>query len=460
MTKLIITTLLLLFHSLGYSQNDNVEGNITTKDTAKVSVLGIYPDNFPNISVVFRAEKTDGEPVFGLEINDMNVSENGQKCKVISIDGLSKKKPINIGIVIDHSGSMLWDEKQLFDLGIDPWFIDADTLGRPVFPDEYNAPIDLAKEAVSKFVESFEFKKDKISVVGFSSVVDKTLKLSNNKTAINEIIVSMEADSMTAFYDACIVGIDQVKNSEGLKVLVALTDGQDNQSKNTFNEVIESANEFEIPIYIIGLGNVNSDSLQLIADKTNGQYFYANSANALTKIYEEISMKLQAFYDMVYESPNLASADEQRTLEISFSRPGIHLISEVSKLEIPKEVLTHLEEKETEREYYIYGGTAILSLIAGSLLFFFIRKRRKPKLQLTKVYPNPNKGILNIEVLENTSEKGKLIILNQSGQIMKEINISANERNINLSELKNGLYIACVEFDEQKSNSVKILVKR
>ena len=72
-----------------YAQ-DKVQGDISTKDTAKLTILGIYQAQFPNISVVFRAEKTNGNPVFALGIDDMNVAENGKECEVISISELSQ----------------------------------------------------------------------------------------------------------------------------------------------------------------------------------------------------------------------------------------------------------------------------------------------------------------------------------------------------------------------------------
>ena len=66
--------LLLLFTHIIYAQN-KVIGTITTKDTASLSILGIYQEQFPNVSVVFRAEKINGNAIFGLGINDMIVNE-------------------------------------------------------------------------------------------------------------------------------------------------------------------------------------------------------------------------------------------------------------------------------------------------------------------------------------------------------------------------------------------------
>ena len=276
-----------------------VLGEITTKDTAKLSILGVYQDQFPKVSVVFRAEKTNGNPVFGLEIKDMSVRENGDKCEVVSLREISQKKPINIGAVLDHSGSMQFDEKQLIDLGFNPYY-DYDVEGNPIWPKGYKAPIDVAKTALMSFVDQFNFSKDKMSVVGFSTKVDKILKLSDNKKKINKMINSMKADDLTAFFDALIEGMQQIRNADGLSVVVALTDGNDNRSKNGYEDVVKLSKELNIPVYLIGLGDVNADSLQMLADATNGEFFYAKSASALSDIYGKISSKLQAFYDINY----------------------------------------------------------------------------------------------------------------------------------------------------------------
>jgi Ca-activated chloride channel homolog len=447
----------LLFTTSLYAQ-DKVQGDISTKDTAKLSILGVYQDQFPDVSVVFRAEKNNGEPVFGLGIEDMNVSENRVPCEVISICELSKKKPINIGIVLDHSGSMLYDEKQLIQLGTHPWFLMPGNDGIPIFPKGYKPPIDMAKEALNSFVSSFNFEKDKIGVIGFSSNVDKVMKPSKNEKKINKIINSMEADSMTAFYDALMVGLEQLRDADGLNVLVALTDGNDNMSENDYHNVVKFAKETETPIYLVGLGDVNIDSLKLLANATDGQFFYANSASALSEIYEKISTKLQAFYEMVYRSPNLEADAGERTLEITFLKEGIHLITEEDRFDINKNVIAYIEEKEAEKqkEYFIYGGIGLVVLIAGGLLFYFGRRKKKPKLKIIKVYPNPTSSKITIEIENNESGEGTLTIIDQRGNQVKQESIGSTSE-LDLQDLPIGLYMLSANFDGINSEIVKLV---
>lgn len=454
--------ILLLFCNPVFSQTANkVQGDISTKDTANLSILSIYAKKFPNVSVVFRAEKNKGLPVYGLRIDDMRVLENGQPCEVISIAELSKKKAINIGLVLDHSGSMLYDEKQLIKLGIDPWFLTSDENGLPIFPDAYVPPIDAAKEAIQSFVSTFNFNKDKISVIGFSSTVDKVLKLTNNEKKINKMINSMEADELTAFYDALYEGIKQLTTKNGLNVLVALTDGNDNMSSKNFENVISYAKKSSIPIYIIGLGDVNSDSLTRLAESTDGQYYYANSANSLNTIYKKISIRLQAFYDLEYISPNISSDNGEKNLEISFVKEGVHLITEEEKFEVDANVLRYLKDLEIQQEqqYYIYGGIATLILVAGGLFFYFTRKKKDQALVIARMYPNPNVGKLNLVIENNTLPEGKLLIKDMNGQTVMESPINSSSE-IELSDLRNGFYMVQVEFDGRLSEAKKLLLRR
>jgi Ca-activated chloride channel family protein len=290
--------------------------------------------------------------------------------------------------------------------------------------------------------------------------VDKVLKLSNNETVINNMIKSMEADSMTAFYDALMVGIQQVKEEEGLNVLVALTDGNDNMSKNTYKEVISYAKESNVPIYLIGLGNVNTDSLKLLADNTDGQFFYANSATVLNEIYDKISTKLQAFYDMTYISPNLEVDSNERTLEITFIKEEIHLITEKERFDIDENVLTYMFEKEAEKKrlYLIYGGLGLEVLVAGGIFFHFYSKRKNVELKIAKVYPNPTTGIVTLIIENNKSKEGLLTVFNQSGNQVQQEKISSNSE-VNLEHLPSNLYFLSVSFDGNNSKPVKLLKK-
>lgn len=368
----LILPVLTLYSIVTHAQK--VKGGLAYKDSADLTILNIYPDSFPNVSVVFKAQTKRGEPIWDLTKDKMNVNENQQNCEVVSLEQISKNKPVNISIVVDHSGSMMLDQKQLFDENGQPLF-SLDSNNEPILPEGYTSPIDNAKSAIKAFASTFNVKKDFISVVGFSNVVDKVLPLTNDISKVCSVVDSMNADFSTALYDAMLEGLDKIKTANGVKILVVLTDGQDNSSKSNWNDVVTKASQLEIPIYIIGLGDVNQDTLQQIATATKGQFYYTQSSTSLISVYSIISKQVQAFYNLVYSSPNFSSLDSTRQLEIKFDVDSIYLNTQSANYILPKEVVMYLKAKETERKYLIGGSLVLVALIASGVLFYRNKKK-------------------------------------------------------------------------------------
>lgn len=376
MKKTIISLFVTIIALSVSGQTEKVHAKLSTTDTADLTILKVYPDTFPQVSVVFKAETRKGNPVWSLTKEKMSVKENAQECNVISLEQISKNKPIDLGIVIDHSGSMAVDLSQLYTKNGIPLY-SFDAYFNPKFPKGYLSPLDNAKAAVKNFVKSFHTKKDFISIIGFSTTVDKKLSLTQDIAKINAIVDSMQADESTALYDAMMASLDEIKNADGVKVLVVLTDGQNNASMSTLREVTGKAIKEDIPIYIIGLGNVSKDTLQLLATSTKGQFYFTQSSSSLQTIYADISRKVQAFYNLVYKSSNFAVADSTRRIELSFDVDSIYLVTSPASVKLPKEVISFMAKKEMQKEIELYGGIACVVLLsAGTLLFYFRRKKK------------------------------------------------------------------------------------
>jgi Ca-activated chloride channel family protein len=478
MKKYILLAILLPGLTVG-QEDKKIKGNITSKDV-NISILGVYQDDFPNVSVVFRAEKSNGNPVFGLKKKDMTVKENDENCQVISIQELSKQKPINIGIVLDHSGSMQFDERQINQLGYDISEVPMDDYGYYSFPKGYVQPITLAKNALLEFVESFNFDKDNIGVVGFSSTVDYQLGLTNQSGKIKRKIRSMKSDGSTAFYDAILASLKQVENADGVNVVVALTDGNDNSSYSNINTVINKAKSVDIPVYIVGLGDVNQRELEQLATATGGQFYFANSAKSLSLIYEKISEKLQSFYDIVYQSPTLENNSTERSIEISFLNEGTKVVSEEERYILDSNAVVYVTKKqaealqkaqeeaefikaeklENERQMLVNGGIGIMALlVSGGIIFYFARRTSKTSIHIAKVFPNPSAGNVTVEISNAGQEQGKLHVFDLQGNQVHEQPIG-NLEEVDLSRLANGTYILKGEFGDKVTEGVKVIVQK
>lgn len=438
-----------------YGQNKNVQGDIDAGDTVDLSILNIYPNSFPTISVIFKAEKRNGAPLWDLTRQQVIVKENDKSCGIVSLDQISKTKPINLGIVIDHSGSMGADYTQLYDSFNNPNF-SFDKNGDIILPKGYTTPIDNAKSAVKNFISSFNFDKDNISLIGFSSIVDLKLPLTKDLNKIHSSVDSLRADASTALYDAMISGLYELDGSNGVNVLVAITDGYDNSSNSNWLDVINKANELDIPIYIIGLGEVNTDTLLSISESTQGKFYFTKSSTSLDSIYLDISIHVQAFYNLIYNSNNLSSSDVERQVEISFDIDSIFLVSKPSNSVLPNDVILLLQQNEKEKEYLQYGGIVVAILLSTSLVFYF-RRRKQKSPYIIKIYPNPSNGIIHIKYRCN---KGTLKIIDSSGKTRLSFQITGIEQEFNLSSISNGYYFAIISDGITKSNTKKLIIQR
>jgi len=85
----------------------------------------------------------------------------------------------------------------------------------------------------------------------------------------------------TALYDALYDASRYLRDAPGSrKAIVLLTDGHDENSALTVEDGLKVAEESNIPVYAVGVGNVDERVLRRIAKLTGGEYFPPGSANA------------------------------------------------------------------------------------------------------------------------------------------------------------------------------------
>ena len=133
-------------------------------------------------------------------------------------------------------------------------------------------------------------EEDRIGVITFDDTVRTIIGLTDKTEAASVISNLIQHDGTTALYDAINTGIDEVSSdSISTKVIIALTDGQDNESGTSLESATTKAINSNVIIYTIGVGsNVSQNDLTIIAESTHGQYYAASNFNELSGVFERI----------------------------------------------------------------------------------------------------------------------------------------------------------------------------
>jgi|GEM_PF-1402269 len=148
--------------------------------------------------------------------------------------------------------------------------------------------------------------------VRFRTFADKvsSLQTTTADTPFNQIQFE-ERGGGTALYEGIDLSLADLATS-AQPVLFVFTDGRENASSPGYNldVVLNSAVNYNIPIYIAGLGNVDASILNQIATTSGGQFFQAESVDQLSDVFEDILYSIPALYTVSYRPTQRAGHTE------------------------------------------------------------------------------------------------------------------------------------------------------
>ena len=249
--------------------------------------------------IVFNVTVTDskGRQVSGLEVGDFRVFEEGrlQDVKLFR----AEDTPASVGLIIDNSGSMR--EKRE----------------------------DVAKAALD-FVSASN-PEDEMFIVNFNETVYFGLARSTpftNNVDLLRAALSTAPVGMTALYDALATGIEHLKTgTRDRKALVVLSDGGDNASHRTLDEVLQIAQRSSATIYTIGIyhdtdQDRNPRVLRKIAQLTGARAYFPESLDDMERVWRDIADGIRSQYTIGYFSSNASRDGAFRKVKIVASGKG------------------------------------------------------------------------------------------------------------------------------------------
>lgn len=158
------------------------------------------------------------------------------------------------------------------------------------------------KNILKQYVSSMKLENgDKAELISFNDTVTTDCDYTNNINILLNAIDSIVVGGNTALYDAIYEGIYHAASQNGVRCVIAFTDGQNNSGTKYATEVINYSKNKQVPVYIVGVGNnVSKTELENIANKTGGKYWHINSLQDFYQILMQIYLIERSTYYFEY----------------------------------------------------------------------------------------------------------------------------------------------------------------
>jgi Ca-activated chloride channel family protein len=272
----------------GRESNDirMLKGPTTTVESVRVDVVQLHVSALDKESHFVR----------GLSREDFKIQEDGRPEAMTGFE-VAENMPLNIGLVIDSSGSM---EK-----------------GMP-----------FVRQACAELFRTLMRPKDEGFVLEFRDSPKFLQQLTSDTASLQRASQDLQAHGATALYDAVVLGLYQFRALQGRKALVVVTDGDDNRSHVEFETLLRYARSAGAPIYFIAVNIPITDFkskkvIHEIARESGGEVFSIGSAAKIGEVTHRIEEELRSQYILAFRSDSQKPPGEYRAISVAVNKPGI-----------------------------------------------------------------------------------------------------------------------------------------
>jgi Ca-activated chloride channel family protein len=252
----------------------------------------------------------NGRFIDDLSQNDITVLDDRKPPAAILGFRTEQELPLRVGLVIDTSSSV-------------------------------TSRFRFEQRGASAFLfETLRRKDDQAFVMGFSNDQKVTQDFTSNPQALSQGVQHLAIGGGTALYDAIAAGCEKLLASPEqnmvARVLVVLSDGQNNAGKTDLNTAIAVAQQAQVAIYTVSTNyhytldfaqedwdaKNGNDNLRRLAEQTGGRLLTPPDAKSVGKAFAKIAEELRSRYAIAYRPADFVADGHYRKISIATRRPG------------------------------------------------------------------------------------------------------------------------------------------
>lgn len=254
---------------------------------------------------VFFTVTDHGRSVTDLKQSEIVLSDNGKPPSAVVGFHTESDLPLRLGLVIDTSTSVT---------------------GRITF--EQAAASDFLKQVLTN-------NDDLGFLVGFSDQIVLGKDFTHDVKELSRVVEQLVPVGGTAIWDAVSFAADKLATRQETqpvaRVLVVISDGDDNSSRSTLKQAIERAQRDEVAVYTVStryvdpqndLESPGNQAMKTLAQLTGGSAFFPGHAARLKGTLADLQQVIRSRYLISYRPAEFHPDGTYRTLEIVARRSG------------------------------------------------------------------------------------------------------------------------------------------
>ena len=182
-----------------------------------------------------------------------------------------------------------------------------------------------ARAAALEFLAALK-PGDRAAVLTFASNVVGFTPFSTDRSVARQALEDARVSGETALYDAAAVALRRLREAGGRRAVVLFTDGEDNRSRMSIDQVIDLARTNETSVFAVAQGAAEARALlrglDRLAGETGGRAWFISTIRRLPGAFREVVAELENQYFLTF-TPTDQRPRTWHRIDLKMSRPGL-----------------------------------------------------------------------------------------------------------------------------------------
>ena len=300
-----IASTVILLSSLLLAQQPDRTANIADAFGPSFVPATTIQSKVQEVDLVLSVTDRKGHFIHGLRRSDLAIYDNGKPQNEFTFFRNETNLPLRIALVVDISGSVT--HRFVAEQG-----------------------------ALKTFVKTIVRPSDSVALLAFNQRIELMAPVHKNENwkQISHRVKKLSPDGETALFDAVCGAVQWLAEDRGQarRVIILVTDGEENSSKVSLPQTIETALKAEVSIYSVNVSyeTLGDDAqrgeqiLKELSEGTGGAYLRSDSDGDVGWAFNKIRRELRNQYALAYKPLDLAAQSFHRVLVLAPRNLKVH----------------------------------------------------------------------------------------------------------------------------------------